>query len=71
MATETKGFSSRHKIFGSEKQFTELNAPDWLTSINTRPGSTMDYRWFWKDHCLTLHVGESIETDFHVITRVR
>ena len=51
-------------------EFTELNAPDWLTSKNTVPGSTMDNRWFWNDHILTLKVGQSKETDFRIITRI-
>lgn len=51
--------------------FAEEDAPDWLTSKNIRRGSTMDNRWFWTGHVLTLQVGESVETDFHTITRVR
>ena len=31
----------------------------------------MDNRWFWKDHVLTLKVGESVNTDFRRITRVK
>jgi len=52
------------------KIFTEETAPDWLTSVNTVKGSTMDNRWFWNDHVLTLQVGESIETDFQTIKRI-
>jgi len=50
--------------------FTEETAPKWLTSENTVKGSTMDTRWFWNDHILTLKVGESKDTDFQRITRV-
>lgn len=64
-------FEMVHKFFnGKSRRFSEIDAPDWLTSVNTIPGSTMDNRWFWKDHVLSLQIGESIETDFHVITRV-
>jgi len=51
--------------------FTEETAPAWLTGENTVPGSTMDSRWFWKNHILTLGIGDSIRTDFHVIRRIR
>lgn len=50
--------------------FTELNPPIWLSSENSIPGSTMDGRWFWEEHVLTLKVGESIDTDFSIITRL-
>lgn len=50
--------------------FSEATAPDWLTSRNTVRGSTMDNRWFWVDHVLTLQVGESVDTDFQKITRI-
>ena len=50
--------------------FNENDAPDWLTGEKTVKGSTMDNRWFWKDHVLTLEVGESVETDFQVIKRI-
>jgi hypothetical protein len=51
-------------------EFTEADAPDWLTSKNTVQGSTMDARWFWTSHVLTLKVGESVKTDFQLITRI-
>ena len=64
-------FELTHKYFkGAIEYFTEEDAPDWLTSKNTVKGSTMDHRWFWTDHILTLEVGGSIETDFRKITRV-
>ena len=63
-------FSLEHLIFKSYNEFTEDTAPDWLTSKNTIKGSTMDDRWFWEDHVLTLDVGHSINTDFSKITRI-
>lgn len=65
-------FSMTHIFFKNDVPiiFTESNAPSWLTSENTIVGSTMDYRWFWKDCVLTLQVGASIETDFRLITRI-
>jgi hypothetical protein len=64
-------FSMRHKFFKDVvDEFDEETAPDWLTSKNTVKGSTMDNRWFWNEHVLTLKVGESVETDFQTITRI-
>lgn len=64
-------FEMCHKVFkGEPEKFSKLDAPDWLTSVNTVPGSTMDGRWFWHEYVLTLQVGESVETDFRTITRV-
>lgn len=64
-------FSMQHIIFGGTPTvFTEHEAPDWLTSKRTIPGSTMDMRWFWNKHVLTLEVGNSTKTDFHTITRL-
>jgi len=64
-------FEMRHKFFTERDpgMFSELAAPAWLTSNNTIAGSTMDQRWFWCEHILTLAVGESVETDFQIITR--
>jgi len=64
-----KQFTMKHLTFETETLFSEHNAPTWLTSENTVPGSTMDDRWFWEKHVLTLEVGESIDTDFQRITR--
>jgi hypothetical protein len=50
--------------------FTETSAPDWLTGANTYPGSTMDLRWFWERHVLTLAVGSSVDTCFRRVRRV-
>ena len=65
-----KTFEVKHKIFDYSLLFDEDDAPDWLTGENTVKGSTMDNRWFWKDHVLTLEVGESVEADFRVIKRM-
>jgi len=61
-----------HRFFKNAppKEFNEAQAPDWLTSCNTIPGSTMDLRWFWQDHVLTLPVGGSVDTDFQMILRL-
>lgn len=64
-----KKFKARHLIFAKVIEFTEQNAPSWLTSANTKAGSTLDNRWFWIDHVLTLGVGKAISTDFWRITR--
>lgn len=53
-----------------DEVFSESDAPDWLTSVNTVKGSTMDNRWFWTDYVLKLSVGESVDTDFRTITRI-
>lgn len=66
----TKRFQARHLIFRTVDYFTDHDAPDWLTSTKTVPGSTMDDRWFWNDHVLTLGIRESVQTDFHEITRL-
>ena len=65
-------FKMQHRFFKNlpEETFTEVNAPDWLTGVKTVHGSTMDCRWFWKEHVLTLKVGELIKTDFQTITRI-
>jgi hypothetical protein len=64
-------FEMKHLDFLNDVEiFTELDAPIWLTSETTTPGSTMDDRWFWQKHVLTLKVGESVDTDFRKITRL-
>ena len=64
-------FKITHQIHNSKPEyFTETTAPNWLTSCNTVKGSTMDDRWFWNEHVLTLEVGKEIETDFQLITRI-
>lgn len=70
-AVDVLQFEMTHNFFGgTPAQFTNLDAPDWLTSAKTVPGSTMDDRWFWREHVLTLKVGESVATDFQTIKRV-
>ena len=64
-------FVMTHDIFENyPESFTELNAPRWLTGEDTVPGSTMDMRWFWKQHVLTLEVGETVKMDFRTIKRI-
>lgn len=66
-----KKFTMKHTLSDAPPQeFDETNAPDWLTSKNTRPGSTADMRWFW-EQILTMKVGESKTTDFRKITRIQ
>jgi len=68
---EVKCFSMLGSLSRELTTFTEHTAPDWLTSKNTLKGSTMDGRWFWTDHVLTLEIGKSIKTDFSKITRIK
>jgi hypothetical protein len=66
-----KTFKITHLIFKKKSSvINENNAPDWLTSNNTRKGSTAGNRWFWKDYVLKLNIGESIDTTFRTITRL-
>ena len=64
-------FIMRHKFLEKQKSemFDENTAPDWLTSKNTIPGSTMDMRWFW-EKVQKLPVGGMIETDFNIILKL-
>lgn len=66
----SKTFNAFHIVHGTDLVFNEETAPNWLTGEQTVKGSTMDCRWFWTDHVLKLEVGDFIETDFHMITRV-
>lgn len=52
-------------------QFTPDTAPDWLTGKGAVKGSTMDMRWFWVDRVMGLSVGESVNTEFRTIKRLR
>lgn len=65
-----KQFVMTHRFFKKESRFDENTAPDWLTGENTVRGSTMDTRWVFKEHILTLAPGAVFETDFHEIKRV-
>ena len=65
-----KTFQMTHLIFpGDPVEFNEETAPKWLKEGGI-VGSTMDNRWFWNDHVLTLEVGAGIDTDFQKITRI-
>jgi hypothetical protein len=68
-----KKFKMTHVFFTNSPAeiFTEDTAPTWLTCENTTKGSTADMRWFWENHILTLKVGESKETDFRIIKRIK
>lgn len=65
---------STQKIFTVESPngaltiFFESDPPAWL--VGGREGSTMDNRWFLRDHVLTLAVDASVQTDFTTITRI-
>lgn len=61
--------TQRYSPTGRVVRFNEQTAPDWLTSAKTVKGSTMDNRWFWTDHVLTLDVGQTVDTDFRTIRR--
>lgn len=64
-------FEMKHRFLNTKPvKFSELNAPDWLTCVNTIKGSTMDCRWFWNEHVLTLKINESVNTDVQTITRI-
>lgn len=63
-------FKTTHVVFGCVQEFSDTDAPSWITGENTIAGSTMDDRWFWTEHVLKLEVGGTIETDFHVIERI-
>jgi hypothetical protein len=64
-------FEITHLVFDNKpERFTEKTAPNWLTSCNTRKGSSIDGRAFWYDYVLKLDIGKSIETDYRKITRV-
>jgi hypothetical protein len=66
-----KQFRMTHRFMNTPpEEFDEETAPDWLTSRNSIPGSTMDGRWFWHDHVLTLPVGGSVKTDFRTIIHI-
>lgn len=67
-----KVFEMQHLFLNATKvQFNENTAPDWLTSIKTKKDSTIDMRWFWNKHILTLAINKSVETDFQKITRIK
>jgi len=55
-------FEMYHIYFRTTESFTDETAPAWLTG--------MVNHWFWNAHVLKLEVGQSIDTDFQVITRI-
>ena len=62
-------FHIQHHTFRTNFTFQEDTAPNWLR-YGGRKGSTMDNRWFWRDHVLTLEVGDTVDTDFWTIERI-
>lgn len=71
-ASDEPLFLMEHSVFQTVKDvFPASKAPHWLTSKETIPGSTMDQRWFWERHVLTLKIGQHTHTDFRRITRLR
>ena len=59
-----KKFKMTHVVFGPPSDvFSEEDAPRWLTHEN-------GFGWFWKEHVLTLEVGEKAQTDFNDIVRI-
>lgn len=64
-------FEMTHMYANSPPEtFDEHTAPKWLCE-GGRIDSTMDNRWFWNNHVLTLKVGETVNTDFQTIIRVQ
>ena len=66
-----KQFKIQSNLFTDNRPiyFSEYDAPIWLCEGGVK-GSTMDNRWFWNDHVLTLDANESVDTDFSTITRI-
>lgn len=65
-----KRFRMTNEVTKHITEFTEEDAPPWLTSKNQVPGSTMDSSWFWKGYVLTLEIGGVVLTDFNAIERI-
>ncbi|AHK11182.1 hypothetical protein S14_70 [Shewanella sp. phage 1/4] len=66
-----KCFEMTHLYFvDSLEVFNEDTVPDWLSSVKTIKGSTMDSRWFYTEEVLTLPVGGVVNTDFRSIKRI-
>ncbi len=56
-------FKIEHLVFKNVLQtFNEINAPEWMTH--------RDNHWWWEGYVLTLAIGDSIESDFHSVTRL-
>ncbi|AVO22963.1 hypothetical protein HWB57_gp126 [Erwinia phage vB_EamM-Bue1] len=66
-----KQFKITHLEFPEAKpEFVPGHRPPQYLA-NRAPGSTMDMSWFWDGKVLKLDVGESVETDFRKITRIK
>lgn len=65
-----KTFEMTHDFFECVCVFTEIDAPSWLTGGDSVLNSTLDNRWFWIEHVLSLNVGESACSDFRTIKRL-
>ncbi len=65
-----KEFKGIHKVFSYSFSFNEDTAPDWL-KYGGKEGSTMCNRWYWKECVLTLEVGDSVDSEFHTIVRIK
>jgi hypothetical protein len=63
-----KTFELTHLYFDTKEVITEETAPFWLKGNGKK--STMDNRWFWDDHVMTLKIGESVDTDFRRVKRI-
>jgi hypothetical protein len=59
-----------NSITKTVREFDEDSAPSYL-KFGGRIDSTMNMRWFWNNHVMTLQVGETIETDFNIIERTQ
>lgn len=57
-------FRMTHHVFeGLVEYFSEMEPPWWLCG--------QEYLWFFEKHVLPLKVGESVDTEFRTITRIR
>ena len=67
----TRHFTMSPRFFNKRnpRRFSDMTAPSYLKR-GGRKGSTMDMRWFWDDHVMTLKLGDSVDTDFQTVTRV-
>ena len=59
-----KSFEMTHKFFDMKSFiFTEKNPPEFLLS--------KVYRWWWDNYVMKLNVGESVDSDFQSIKRIK
>lgn len=67
-----KRFRLAHRYLSNPpEEFDESSAPGWLTAADAVRGSTMDASWFWREVVLSLGIGESVDTEFRSITRIK